>query len=201
MIGLADHNKPGRSTQRPANDKLRAIGPRFARRPPNNGHVALNARARFRKFSHAQPTAYPHSSLIIADPPDHGPVKGGDVAHVVAGEREGGLVVDQPVIVRLGVSDHDEGAAEKVGGEYEDEEGVEDADEGYEVLRHRREGAVLSFVSCLFCVFFVCTVNGFPPSESVYSDSQLLCGLLRCLPVFRYITCPLVDLGSSKRGF
>ena len=95
---------------------------------------------------------------VNADPPDHGPVEGGDVAHVVAGEREGGLVVDQPVVVRLGVGDHDEGAAEEVGGEYEDKEGVEDTDERYEVLRWSR-GAQMPRRCSWVCVMWTVTVN------------------------------------------
>ena len=46
--------------------------------------------------------------------------------------------MDHPVDVNLGVGDHDKAAAQEVGGEYQDEKRVEDADEGYEVLRSRR---------------------------------------------------------------
>ena len=46
--------------------------------------------------------------------------------------------MDHPVDVNLGVGDHDEAAAQEVGGEDQDEKRVEDADEGYEVLRSRR---------------------------------------------------------------
>ena len=69
-------------------------------------------------------------------PPDHGPVDGGDVADVVGGAQEGGLVVGHPVEVhRLGVGNHGEGAAEDVGGEDDDEESVDYADDGHEVLQ------------------------------------------------------------------
>ena len=42
--------------------------------------------------------------------------------------------MDHPVVARLGVGEHGEGAAEDVGGEDDDEEGVDYADDGHEVL-------------------------------------------------------------------
>ena len=84
-----------------------------------------------------RPAWYSRRVLAICAP-NYGPVDRAYVADVVGGAQEGWLVVDHPVVARLGVGEHGEGAAEDVGGEDDEKESVDYADDGHEVLRKER---------------------------------------------------------------